>query len=316
MLHRMTLGASLRASSALLLLAMAACAPNGAGAPSGAASPAPSPGMILDLATGAELATPADLATRLAAADVVILGERHDNPAHHEGQAELVWRIASHVTPAALVFEMIPPSEEPEMAELRGRGASGDTFGPLIGWDELGWPDWQMYAPILDAAPETPVLGAAVPRDLVRAAMQRGAAAVFAVDLGGDAAALGVNQQLPDGVQSEMEAEQIAAHCDALPAEMAGPMVEAQRLRDAAFAAAVLRGRGLGAGPVILITGSGHARVDRGVPAYISAAAPDLDVISVAFAEVGNDEFTSGAPYDYVWFTEPFDRGDPCAAFR
>jgi uncharacterized iron-regulated protein len=72
----------------------------------------------------------------------------------------------------------------------------------------------------------------------------------------------------------------------------------------------------MGAGPVILITGSGHARVDRAVPFYLREASPDLNVISVAFVEVGNGEYTADAPFDYLWFTEPFDRGDPCAAFR
>jgi hypothetical protein len=190
MLLRMTLRALLSASGALCMFALAACAPdNAAERPLGSPT-APSPGVILDVSTGADLAGPADLAMRLAAADVVILGERHDNPAHHAGQTDLTMRIASHIDPAALVFEMIPPDAEPEMAELRGRGASGDTFGPLIGWDELGWPDWQYYAPIVDAAPTAPVLGAAVPKAAVRAAMERGAAVVFAEDLGGDAAAL------------------------------------------------------------------------------------------------------------------------------
>ncbi len=312
----MTHRPALRAVSALCLLGLAACAQNGAQARAPGAEAAPAPGLILDAGTGKAVVDPAALAARLAAADVVILGERHDNPAHHAGQAELTRRIASHVAPSALVFEMIPPSEEPEMAELRGRGASGDTFGPLIGWDKLGWPDWTMYAPIVDAAPEAPVLGAAVARETVRAAIKRGAAEVFAEDLGGDAGALGLNRPLPSDVQAEMEAEQIAVHCDALPAEMAAPMVEAQRLRDAAFAATVLRGRELGAGPVILITGSGHARVDRAVPSYLRAASPVLDVVSVAFVEVGNDEYTSDAPFDYLWFTEPFDRVDPCDAFR
>lgn len=282
-------------------------------------APVPAPGEILDAATGVRLAGPSALADRLARADVVILGEKHDNPEHHQAQAEITGRIAARVTPAALVFEMIPPEAEPEMLELRGRGAAGETFGPLIGWDEWGWPDWAYYAPILDAAPDTPVLGAAVPREQVIASMQTGAGPVFANDLGGDAARLGLDQPQSPEIQAAMEQEQIAAHCDALPAEMAAPMVEAQRLRDAAFAAAVLRGKAMGAGPVILITGSGHGRNDRAVPAYLRAADPALDVVSVAFIEIlpetGAD--TNGArPFDYLWFTEPFDRGDPCEAFR
>ena len=42
-----------------------------------------------------------------AAQDVVILGEIHDNPAHHEVQAE---RVAD-IQPRALVFEMLTPEQ-------------------------------------------------------------------------------------------------------------------------------------------------------------------------------------------------------------
>lgn len=323
-LHGMTLRAPLSRAGGVLLLFLAACVGRGEGAPGPASATAPAgpphPGEILDLRTGETLPDAGVLAARLARADVAILGERHDNPAHHRAQAEITGRIASHVAPAALVFEMIPPSENPEMAELRGRGAPGDAYGPLIGWDALGWPDWSYYAPILDAALDSPVLGAAVPREAVRAAMRDGAAAVFADALRGDPAALGLDQPLAPEVQAVMEAEQIEAHCGALPAEMAGPMVEAQRLRDAAFADAVLKALSPDAGPVVLITGAGHGRKDRAVPAYLAAAAPNLDVVSVAFAEIDParpDEFRADAAvYDYLWFTEAHDRGDPCAAFR
>ena len=40
---------------------------------------------------------------RMASADIVLLGEVHDNPAHHITQTELVTRLQ----PAALVFEML-----------------------------------------------------------------------------------------------------------------------------------------------------------------------------------------------------------------
>jgi hypothetical protein len=154
--------------------------------------------------------------------------------------------------------------------------------------------------------------------------MRRGAAPVFADELRGDPAPLGLNLPLPEDVRAAMAAEQMAAHCDALPAEIAADMVESQRLRDAAFADTVLRGRALGEGPVILIAGAGHARTDRAVPAYLAAAAPHLNVVSVAFVEVGPEgpdglahgDDDAPAPFDFLWFTEPFDRGDPCEGFR
>ena len=43
----------------------------------------------------------------LRAAQVVIIGEIHDNPTHHQTQAALVAKLA----PKALVFEMLTPAQ-------------------------------------------------------------------------------------------------------------------------------------------------------------------------------------------------------------
>src|SRR6056297_678930 len=47
-------------------------------------------------------------------ADIVILGEVHDNRAHHEAQAELVARIE----PAAVVFEMLTPEQAATVEQM------------------------------------------------------------------------------------------------------------------------------------------------------------------------------------------------------
>ena len=44
---------------------------------------------------------------RMQSAEIVILGEIHDNPAHHQGQARLIGQIA----PRAVVFEMLSPAQ-------------------------------------------------------------------------------------------------------------------------------------------------------------------------------------------------------------
>ncbi|MEM8755413.1 MAG: ChaN family lipoprotein, partial [Pseudomonadota bacterium] len=118
----------------------------------------------------------------------------------------------------------------------------------------------------------------------------------------------------PKDVIEDMLEEQRIAHCDALPTAMLPGMAEAQQLRDAAFADAVLRLVEAGHRPVVLITGNGHARTDRGSPFYLKRAAPDLNVVSVGLIEV--DGSPARAPFDAAIHTEPFDRGDPCEAFR
>ena len=83
-------------------------------------------------------------------------------------------------------------------------------------------------------------------------------------------------------------------------------------MRDAHFARVALAAYDETGGPVVLITGNGHARTDRAVPAYIVRVRPDLTVHALGLLEEPVDD----APFDTVIVTAPADRDDPCAAFR
>src|SRR5262249_55513159 len=67
---------------------------------------APQPGAVLDVATG-HLVAPEAVMLALADADYVLLGEQHDNPAHHELEAEIVRRLIAAGRRPALVMEML-----------------------------------------------------------------------------------------------------------------------------------------------------------------------------------------------------------------
>jgi uncharacterized iron-regulated protein len=92
-----------------------------------------------------------------AAQDVAILGEVHDNPAHHAEQAAQVARLQ----PASIVFEMLSEAQAERVTPaLRG---DAEALGAALGWAESGWPDFSMYHPIFTAAPEAAIYGALVP---------------------------------------------------------------------------------------------------------------------------------------------------------
>ncbi|SLN38310.1 ChaN family lipoprotein [Roseisalinus antarcticus] len=235
-----------------------------------------------------------------AAQDVFVLGEVHDNPAHHLIQAERVAEIA----PAALVFEMLSPARADA-----GRGV--DWADPValenaLGWDDSPWPDFTMYYPIFAAAPPgTALYGGAVPREALIRAMEEGPEAVVA--------APDLLRPVSAEEQAVREAGQAEAHCGALPEGMLPGMVAAQILRDAAFAAAVLTALDETGGPVVLITGNGHARTDWGVPAVLRSARPGIGVFALGQME-GSAE--PGLPYDAVVMSEAVEREDPCDVFR
>lgn len=236
-------------------------------------------------------------------ADVVFLGELHDNPAHHLRQAELVVELQ----PTALVFEMLTKAQADVVtADLVADEAALEA---ALGWNASGWPDFSMYYPIFAAAPEAAYFGAAVPREVARAAMAEGLHTGFR----GDAELYGLTTPLPADQQSEREALQLAAHCDAMPEEMLPVMVDIQRLRDAELAYSAVQAFQAQGGPVVVITGNGHARMDWGAPVYLMAAAPALRVTSLG---QGEDDGAPSGLFDLVESAPPTDRGDPCAAFR
>ena len=267
----------------------------------------PKPGDMLTPA-GDKLAE-TSVMEMLKQADVVVLGEVHDNPVHHENQARIVKALA----PGGLVAEMIKKADEAKIRAFLADGGTADGIGAAIGWEKSGWPDWSLYAPIFRALPpEVAIAGAGMPRDQVRRVMAEPAHEVIP-----DARLKPVLQEKLDPIlQAGLEREMIDAHCGELPIDMAPMMVEVQRLRDAALSAAVLRLVDAGHRPVVVITGNGHARTDRAVPAMLGLAAPDLFVVSVGQFEEDDASEPSTLPFDVIWVTPRHDRPDPCEELR
>ncbi|MEX0305875.1 MAG: ChaN family lipoprotein [Ruegeria sp.] len=254
----------------------------------------PVPGRAADL-------IPQDVLADMQAADVVILGEVHDNPQHHIVQAEAVEAIA----PSAVVWEMV--TEEGAKRLAQKAATNPEELSEILRWVESGWPPLSMYYPIFEAA-DVPVYGAMVPRTAARAAMERGAATA----LGADAARYGLTVPLSDEDQAAREADQLAAHCNALPSEALPQMVAIQRLRDAVLTRAILRATDENGGPVAVITGNGHARKDRGIPTFLSRLRPGLKVFVLGQSE---DGIVDGE-FDAVIDSPAAEREDPCKAFE
>ncbi len=230
-----------------------------------------------------------------AGAQVVLLGEVHDNPAHHAAQA----RALAALNPAAIVWEMLPAG-----AGVRVDPSLGpEALGEALGWAALGWPDFAMYAPLFAAASGAAHVGAAVPAADLRSAMADGAAALVP-----QAARIGLDAPLPPQAQAAEEVRQAASHCGMLPAEILPGFVEAQRLRDAALALAALDALAAHGPPVAVIAGSGHVAAPY-VPAMLRAAG--ARALAIGQVEPGADP----AGFD-LWLSAPApDRADPCAAF-
>lgn len=234
-------------------------------------------------------------------ADVIFLGEIHDNPTHHDNQAQALMAIA----PKAVVFEMLVPEQAAKVtAELLD---DQHALEAALGWAKSGWPDFEMYYPVFAVIGNAKVFGAQVPREAAGIAIKGGNMSGV---LDGAGADFGLTLPLPKGRQDEREALQLAAHCDALPKDMLPGMVMAQRLRDARLAQAATEALQDTGGPVVVITGNGHARTDWGAPALLPK-----DVSAMSFGQF-EEEPEGAQPFDLWIMTKATERDDPCAAFK
>lgn len=261
------------------------------------------------------LTTPEDLVSRVLNVGIVALGETHDNPDHHALQAWMVRRLVAAGRRPVAAFEMMDADQQP-VVESQGGDMAG--LGQAVEWEKRGWPDWGLYRPIAEAvmvggggliAANLPI---GITRDISKGKETTDIRARYGLD----------DAQLP-AVDAAMAADIREGHCNMLPEAAVAPMVRVQRARDAALAEAVaMQATRPEVGPVVLIAGSGHGRLDRGAPARLREMVPGIRIFSIAFLEVGDSETDSAAasrfgkapaPFDAVWFTAKVEREDPCA---
>jgi len=284
-------------------------------AAAGCAGPSSSPtagleGRIWDVRSE-RFVSDEELAAQLRKARFRLLGEVHDHPEHHRLRAALISEIGGS---CEVYFEQFDREND---AALRAAQAAGADADALARAGKLGgsW-KWPLYKPLVES-----VLAAGHPvraANLSRAEAGRVVAAGSLVPVNDALAAALASSDWPPSRDQALREEIVASHCRMLPAKIVPAMALAQRARDATIALALAGA----AGDAVLIAGNGHVRLDQGVPLYLPRGTA---LLSVGFLESRPDETdprsyargSSGeAAYDYIWFTAPQPRTDPCAALK
>lgn len=245
----------------------------------------------------------ANIVRELQNTSIALIGEIHDNPAHHENQE----RMLQAMKPAAIVFEMLTELQAAKV--VPGLVNDFEALKTALDWHNSGWPDFSLYYPLFASAPKARVYGAQVPREQLNGVVMSDGP----IDFGPETKRFGLDTPLPEEQLFSRLALQRSAHCDALPETMLPGMVRAQRLRDASLAREVLKALTETGGPVAVITGNGHARRDWGVPAMLGAADPELDIFVVGQTE---DDMPLDGGFDVVISAPAQPREDPCKAFQ
>lgn len=258
-----------------------------------------------------------EVAGRLAQADVILLGEVHDNPDHQRLQLAILEALYAMGRPPALLMEIFDRDDQPVIEALRAEGSpSADEIATAVGMQARGW-DWEAYRPLVQwvldqgMALHAANISSADATRIVR----EGLAAVFDES---ERAELGLLEPLPESIQHVLATYIVDAHCGYLPLERTGGMVDAQRARDAWMARLLAD---MGGGARVLVAGAGHVRADFGVPVHWREGQGSL--LGLGLVEVHEDrpdpaDYPAGEAgmFDIVWFTPRQRITDPCDDFR
>ena len=275
------------------------------------------------------------LDARIAAAQVIYLGEQHGNPYHHAAQLKIVSDLVAYGRRPAIGFEVVSLTQTSDLLNYVFAPASDDPQAPARRLRaELGWAadgdNWRDYGPLLEfaRANRLRVAGIDLPRGLRRRVSRVGADALTAVE----------REQLHDSGFADTAYRQLMhgrldeAHCGFAPPALLGRLYETWLARNDAMAMVVTT---LAAEqpeePVVVIVGSGHVAHNMGVFERVAQRAPQLTQLNLGFRAERQDTSirehfvpadlagTSFAPtHEIIWLT-PGDAGkgaSPCAGLE
>ena len=241
-------------------------------------------------------------------ADVLLLGEIHDNPRHHDIRAQLLREPA--LNQRKLVAEHL------DAGQVVGAGENLLTRLEQAGFDAKGW-QWPLHQPLFAAVLDQnlALYGGNLPREQSRDVFKsRGNS------LSAGLQTLLLNAPLNEASLKALRREIDEGHCGALPSMMFEGMMAVQRARDAAMADQLMQHL-----PSVLLSGNGHAWKHLGVPHILAANRPTLRSVSLLLLEhTAFAEATAQAEWlqewqgkaDYIWLTPPVSRPDPCLALQ
>jgi uncharacterized iron-regulated protein len=207
----------------------------------------------------------ADPAPDAAGAAVVLLGERHDEPADHRWELAVVRRLYAANPDMILGFEMFPRRCQYVLNEWVAGDLTESAFLKQTDWKHVWGFDPAYYLPVFRfaRAHRVPMLALNVSHHLVHLVAQRGWAGVVAADREG------VGTPAPASAAYRTTLMQaMGEHGSKMPLAQRAHFIEAQLLWDRAMAEAIAAQRGR---RVVALLGKGHIDGLQGVPRQLRA---------------------------------------------
>ena len=273
-------------------------------------------------------------------ADVIYLGERHDNPRHHELQLELLQELVARGRKPALGLEVFYLGQTSTLMSYAGGsgkhgGVSEDDKDTILR-NVLGWggenrdEDWSFYGPLVRFARDNDltVFGMDLSRSIRRRITRSGIAGLTNVER-----SQLDRTDLDDPIYSAYMREQfVHAHCGYSKQDYLDRLYENWLARNDAMAMAITETLKEQDGePVVAVLGAGHTQHNMAVYERVAYRRPTVRQVNLGFRQVADEprpakdylaslEYqgrTFAPDHEYIWFTprSSSSREDPCKAY-
>jgi uncharacterized iron-regulated protein len=229
----------------------------------------------------------------LARADVVFVGEQHDDPNTHRLELAILEGLARRRGNVTLALEMFERDVQGLVSEYGAGSAAEEAF--LKG--SRPWPRYATdYRPLVEFAKSKgwPIVASNVPRRLASAVSKGGLVALKTSD--GDPALYAGDVKCPEDDYFDRFAETMTAHpmpgTEKMPAAEQRAMVQrfyqSQCLKDETMAESVVKAREQGSPLVVHVNGSFHSDFGDGAAERVRRRLPRARVVVVSILPVEN----------------------------
>ncbi|MDH3693543.1 MAG: ChaN family lipoprotein [Gammaproteobacteria bacterium] len=281
-----------------------------------------------------------DMHNLMTSADVVYLGEIHDNPWHHELQLEILQRLVAADIHPAIGFEFFNSGQTGDLMSFSTSVTHGSNSDKLsakaerqlrnrLGWGKQRDDEWQFYFPIIDYAKQNSlaVFGTDLPAGIRRRITRKGISELSPVE-----------QRLivdtgfhNDAYRTLMQEGFVESHCGWNDPVLLDNLYETWLARNDSMATAITDMLASTSDrPIVMIVGAGHTKYNMGIYDRVAALMPSARQVNIAFKSVQDvlkpmaDYFQTETVQDvvfanaheYFWFTPALEREDPCVKFK
>jgi len=245
----------------------------------------------------------------------LLIGEKHDNPDHHQIE-QLILESIAQPEQTRIVFEMLNYQQNDALRLL----SSDDSLSQIktkLEWNDKSW-SWLDYGPLIQVGliQQSEIIAGNLPRETLLSIYQQGTAELS------NSQRFSTFGKIPESVRERILTQVFDSHCQTMAKERLSPMVDIQIARDASMAFS-LSDDLKATETAVLISGNFHNRKDLGVPLHLNILDPKKNhTLVIALLEVEQDriepgDYTSIAESaDYIWFTPKFSDQDYCAELR